>query len=438
MFLTRKHLSRRTLLRAAGTSMALPFLEAMVPAGTALANTAAQPKPYLGFFYLPHGQIMEHWTPDKVGADFELKRILEPLAPFRDQLTIISNLDNEAAMSSATHAITPGTWLGCVPPRKTPAPLAGTTIDQMAAQHMGQDTPFPSLELATESGGGVAACTGTYGCSHGKTISFSSPTAPLPMEASPRKVFERLFGQGDTPAERQAILQDTRSVIDMVLEETKALDKQLGAPDRVRLSSYLESVREIERRIQQKAEHDMSGVDLPDLPEGLLSFDERLKLMFDMIAVAYQTNLTRIVSFMMAAEVSNMAYTHLGITSAFHPLSHHNNAPSKLEQLTVMQRYHVEHFSHFLDRLAQMPDGDGSVLDHSIFLYGGNMRDSSLHDHVKLPSVVVGGGCGRLKGGQHVMYPDRTPHANLLVTLLERAGVPVEQVGDSTGELVEV
>ncbi len=438
MYLTRKHLPRRTFLRGMGATIALPLLDAMVPAGTAVAKTAAAPQPYLGFFYLPHGQIMDHWTPAAIGRDFEMKGILEPLAPYKKYVTVVSNLDNEAAMGPATHAITPGTWLSCVPPRQTPSPFGGVTIDQMAVAYLGQDTPLPSLELATEANGGTAACTGTYGCSFGKTISFRAPTNPLPMENTLNKVFEQLFGSGDTPAERKAIARDASSVLDMVLADAADLQRKVGAADRARISDYLDTVREIERRIGKAESHDMTQVNLPELPAGVPTFEEHLTLMFDMIVIAYQANLSRIVTFMMAAEVSNQAYPHLGIPSAFHPLSHHNNAPAKLEQLTRLQTWHAKIYAGFLDKLSKTPDGDGSLLDHSVFLYGGNMRDSSRHDHIKLPSLVVGGGCGRIKGGQHLSYPDKTPHANLLLTLLDRAQVPIEKVGDSTGLLSEV
>ena len=438
MYITKKHLPRRTFLRGAGFTLALPLLDAMIPAATALAKTAANPRPYMGFFYLPHGQIMDKWTPKTDGADFELPEILEPLAPFKKQLTIVSGLGNKPAVSSAVHAITPGTWLSCVPPKRSTAPHGGVTIDQIAAQHIGQDTPLPSLEVATEEKGGSAACDGTYGCSYGTTISFRTPTTPLPMEYNPRKLFERLFGQGDTPEERAAIAQDNRSILDMAMSEASSLKAELGPRDRTMVDGYLDTVRELERRVKMSEESDLSKMDLPDLPSGIPSFDEHLKLMYDMIAIAYQANLTRIATYMLAAEVSNHAYTDLGISEAFHPLSHHGNNPNKIAQLVKIQRYNMEVFARFLDKLAKTPDGDGSILDHAIFMYGGNMSNSNLHDHDPLPTAVVGGGCGKIKGNQHLRYPDQTPLANLLVTLLDRAGVPTEGVGNSNGALSEV
>lgn len=438
MFISKKYLPRRTVLRGLGASVALPFLDAMVPASTALAQTAAAPKARLGFFYLPHGAIMEHWTPNQVGREFELKRILQPLASFQDKMTIVSGLDNKPGQSSAVHAITPGTWLSCAKPRRSHAPFGGISADQIAAQHIGQDTALPSLEIATEARGGSAACDGTYGCSFGNTISFGSPTRPLPMEFSPRKLFQKLFGQGDSAEERQQIAQDYASVLDMVLDEAKDLKKRVGPEDRAMLDDYLSSVREIERRVGRMEDRDLSGYDLPEIPVGIPNFDEQVRLMFDMVALGYQANLTRVASFMMAAEVSNQAYTHIGIPEAFHPLSHHNNSPSSLEKLTQLQTWHSEVFADFLAKLDKIPDGEGTVLDNAIFLYGSNMSNSDLHNNFPLPSLVVGHGAGTIRGGQHLKYEDHTPLANLLLTLMQRGGIPIESHGDSTGTFAEV
>ncbi len=429
MFNTKTYLSRRTFLRGAGVAIGLPFLDAMVPASTLLAQTAAAPKPRLGFMYLPHGAIMEHWTPEAVGTEFELTPILKPLEAFKKQLTIVSQLENKPAILPPVHAINPGTWLSCVTPRASQDPYGGVTIDQIAAAHLGQDTPLPSIELATESRGGGGSCDRTYGCSYGGTISFRTPTTPLPMEADPRKLFERLFGQGDTPQERKAISKQYASILDLVTEEAAALRKTLDAPDRAKLADYLESVREIERRVQKLEEHDLASLELPDVPVST-TFDQRLNLMFDMIALAYQANLTRVFTFMMAAEASNMTYNHIGVPDAFHPLSHHQNDKARKDKLVKIQTYHTQVFAKFLGKLAKMPDGDGSVLDHSILLFGSNMSNSNAHDEYPLPTIVVAGN-DRLKGGQHVRYPDRTPLANLHLTLLTRAGVPIDKVGDS-------
>ena len=438
MFITKKHLSRRTVLRGLGVSIGLPLLDAMIPAHTALAKTAAKGKPRMGFFYLPHGAVMNEWTPKGEGTQFEFSRILKPLEPFRSQLTVVSGLGNKPAESNATHAITPGTWLSAVPPKKSNAPVGGVTIDQMAAQHIGQETPLPSIEVAVTERGGAAACNGTYGCGHGNTISFRTPTTPLPMEADPRKLFNKLFGEGDSAAERATLARDFGSILDMVMEDANGLNRRLGERDRAMLSQYLESVREIERRVQKMQASDVSKLTLPELPVGVPEFDKQLRLMYDMVALAYEANITRVATFMLDAEVSNLAYPHLGISDAFHPLSHHNNRPASLEKLAKIQRYHTEVFASFLARLAKTSDGEGSLLDNSIILYGGNMSNSDRHDHFPLPLTVVGGGCGTCKGGQHLRYPDRTPIANLLLTLLDRAGVPADKVGDSTGRFTEI
>ncbi|MES2603615.1 MAG: DUF1552 domain-containing protein [Pseudomonadota bacterium] len=438
MFITKKHLSRRTVLRGLGTSIALPFLDAMVPASTALAQTAAAPKARMGFFYLPHGAIMRDWTPDNVGADFDFKPILKPFEPFRKHVTVVSGLDNKSARSGAVHAITPGTWLSCVAPRRSNAPLGGITADQVAAKHIGQDTALPSIEVAAEEKGGSAACDGTYGCSFGNTISFGSPTSPLPMEYSTKKFFAKLFGEGSNDQERALIAKDYKSLLDMVREETGSLKKTLGASDNLMLDSYLESVREVERRVHNTETRDLSQYDLPELPVGIPKFDEHINLMFDMIALAYQANMTRVVSFMMAAEVSNQAYPHIGIPDAFHPLSHHNNNAASLNKLSQLQAWHSSTIARFMGKLAELPDGENSLLDNSIFLYGGNMSNSNNHDHYPLPTVVLGGGAGTIKGNQHLKFDNQEPIANLHLTLLQRAGVPVEAHGDSTGTFSDV
>ena len=438
MFITKKHLHRRTLLRGLGASVALPFLDAMVPAATALAKTAAAPQPRMGYFYLPHGAIMRDWTPDTVGTDFDFKPILKPLESFREHLTVVSGLGNKPAQSSAVHAITPGTWLSCAAPRRSHAPYVGITADQVAVQHIGQETALPSLEVATEEKGGASACDGTYGCTVGTTIAFGGPTTPLPMEFNPKKLFQKLFGEGSSEQERAMIANDYKSLLDMVLDEAKDLKKGLGASDQAMLDSYLTSVREIERRVNNSENRDLSAYDLPEMPIGIPDFDQHLQLMFDMIALAYQTNMTRITSFMMAAEVSQQAYPHIGIPDAFHPLSHHNNNPTSLNKLSQLQTWHSEMLANFLAKLATMPDGENTVLDNAIFLYGSNMSDSNAHNHFPLPSLVIGKGAGTIRGNQHIKAADHTPLANLHLTLLQRAGITVESHGDSNGTFAEV
>ncbi len=439
MFITKKFIDRRTVLRGAGAMIALPLLDAMVPAATALANTAAKPLVKLGFVYFPHGAIMEKWTPEKEGADFELTPILEPLKPFQKQLTIISGLGNRPGESQAVHAIVPATWLSCTHPKQGQDPNMAVTADQIAAKYIGQDTPLPSLEIATEAPGGGGACDRDYGCNYSGTISFRTATTPLPMEYSPRKLFQRLFGRGDTPAERKELIQEQASILDMVSEDVQSLQRTLGARDRAMLNDYLDTVRELERRVQKTQSQDLSHLQLPNVPAGNPeSFDQTMNLMYDMAALAYQANLTRIMNMMVAAEVSGRTYNNIGVPDAFHAVSHHANDPVKKEKLVKIQNYHTKVLAKFLTKLQNTPDGDGSLLDHAIILYGSNMSNSDRHNQFPLPTAFIGGGCGKLKGGQHLHYPDHTPLANALLTMLDRAGVPLDKVGDSTGKFAEV
>jgi hypothetical protein len=442
MFVTKKHLSRRTVLRGLGVSVSLPLLDAMIPAGTALAQTAAAPKPKLGFFYLPHGAVMDRWKPAATGRAFELPQILEPFEPFKGDMTIVSGLRNQAAEGAGVHSVNPGTWLSCTSPfwPKTDDPERGISADQIAARTIGADAPFPSLELCTEvKPGSGQACSAEFGCGFGSTISFRTARQPLPMEHNPRKLFYRLFGQGDTAAEREAIVEQTGSLLDLVGEEASSLRGRLGPADQARMAEYLDSVREIERQAQKMADQDFSKLDLPDAPAGVpQDFDEHINLMFDLAALAYEAGLTRVVTMMMAAEISMLTYNQVNISEAFHPLSHHQNNPDKLARLAIVQRYHSAVFARFLEKLRNTPDGDGSLLDHSILLYGSNMSDSNLHNANPLPSAVFGRGYGALAGGQHLEFAADTPHANLILTLLARAGVPLESLGNSTGDLTAV
>lgn len=436
MFITKRHLSRRMFLRGAGVAVGLPLLDAMIPAMTALAQTAAKPMPRMGFVYFPHGSVMDRWSPKTEGRDFEFSPILKPLAPFKDQLTIVSGLRNKPAESSSAHATTAGTWLNCVKPAVSHSPNAGTSADQLAVQHIGQDTPFPSLELSTEAGG---PCDPSHGCSYGYTISFRTPTQPLPMEYNPRKLFYQLFGQGDNPEERVSIAGETKSILDSISSDAAAFQRKLIGQDRAAVSEYLDSVREIERRIQKMEQRDVSSLGLPDAPVGVPNDpNEHLDLMFELIALAYQANLTRVATFMIAKEVSMRTFNNVGVPDAFHPLSHHGNNPGNLDKLTKVCAYHTEVFARFVKRLSGMKDGDGSILDHSILLFGSNMSDGNKHNHDPLPSAVLGRSYGRIKGGQHLKYPQDTPLANLLLTLLERGGIPVDKIGDSTALLAEV
>jgi hypothetical protein len=438
IFITKKHLSRRTFLRGTGIAVGLPLLDAMIPAYSAIANTAAAPKPRLGFLYLPHGAIMKNWTPATEGSNFELPPILKPLEAFKKQITIVSGLENKAQASvPVVHAVNPATWLSCTIPRESTEPFLAPTVDQLAAAHIGQDTPFPSLEVAGESRGGGMACGRDYGCAYGSTISFRTPTVPLPMESDPRRLLERLFGQGDAPAERNLIRRRTASLLDIVTEDASTLRRSLDSADRARLDDYLDSVREVERRIDRLEAQKVADLQLPNVPLGP-TYDQRLNLMFDLLALAYQSNMTRVFTFMMAGEATNMTYNHIGVPDAFHPLSHHQNDAGKIERLVKIQVWHSQQFAKFLTKLSQMHDGENTVLDNTILLYGSNMSNSNLHDAYPLPLMLVGGGAGKVKGNQHLKYPDRTPLANLHLTVLHRAGVPVEKVGDSTNVFSEV
>jgi len=443
MFITKKHLSRRTLIRGAGAALALPLLDAMIPASTALAQTSAAPRAKLGFFYFPHGAIMDKWTPAATGRDFEVPPILAPLAKYREQMTIVSNLRNTAAEGAGVHATSPGTWLSCASPFTADSndPNYGISADQIAALQLGQDTPFPSLELCTEvksSSGG--ACDANLGCGFGSTLSFRTRTQPLPMEHNPRKLFFRMFGQGDTAQQRESIMNQKFSLLDLVSESASSLNGKLGSADQVRMEEYLDSVRDVERQVQKLGAQDLSGLELPDAPLGVPgSWEEHINLMFDLTALAYEADLTRVTSMMLSAEISMLTYNQIGVSDAYHPLSHHRYVPDKMDKCAVVQTYHSKIFARFLDRLANTPDGDGSMLDHSILLFGSNMSDSNAHNADPLPSAIFGSGYGRIKGGQHLQYAPNTPHANLILTLLERAGVQgVERLGNSTGLFAEV
>ncbi|MCP5144557.1 MAG: DUF1552 domain-containing protein [Gammaproteobacteria bacterium] len=446
-FLTKKHLSRRTFLRNGAVAVGLPLLDAMIPAGTALAQTAAAPKLRAGFFYIPHGAIMNNtpygkevdaWTSTGSGADFKLGHILQPLDALKKYVTTFENLENTAAGGSV-HTLNPATWLSCVrPDTEAKSASMAITLDQVIAQKLGQETALPSMEVSSETTIQVAACGGA-GCYYASTLSYAGPSAPLPMESNPRKVFIQLMGEGDTAAERDALLQKNASILDMIAERTATLRKDLGAGDRAALSDYLDTVREIERRVELAGQRDLAGVEVPDAPVGELEdFDAQVKLMFDLIALAYQADLTRVASYVMVAEGTNRTYNHVGVPDSFHPVSHHSNDRERIRRLTIIQRYHMERFADFATKLANTPDGDGSLLDHSLFLYGSNMGNSNQHNNYPLPEVLIGGANGNHVGGKNIELPERTPLANVHLTILERLGIPQESFGNSTGVIAEV
>ena len=431
MFITKKHLPRRTFLRGLGVTMALPLLDAMIPARTALAQTAAAPSLRAGFIYFPHGAVMSQWTPEKTGTDFEFTPILKPLEAFRKQITIISGLENKAAIAPPVHALSPGTWLSGVAPRKSQDPWGGKTIDQMVAEKISQDTPFPSLEVGIEARGGGGSCDREYGCSYSGTISFRTPNTPLPVETDPRKLFQRMFGQGDSPEERKRISKQYSSVLDLVSQEAADLQRTLGASDKAVLTDYLDTVREIEHRVEKMEARDLSKLNLPQTPTGPpADKDAHLNLMIDLITLAYQGNLTRVFSLMMAGEVSGLTYPVVGVSDAYHPISHYGADKSKQDKCQKIQTYYSSVMAKFLTKLQALPDGDGSMLDHTMIVWGSNMSNSDRHNHFPLPMTILGGANGKVKGGQHLRYPDQTPLSNLLLTVVQRAGLETDKVGD--------
>ncbi len=435
MYLTQKRLSRRTMLRGAGAALALPLLDAMVPA----FGQRSPGSPRLGFVYVPHGAIMNRWTPETTDRGFEFKDILAPLEPYRERLNIVSGLHHRAADSTAVHSLSPTTWLSGVRPKPTQGvdAYAGVTADQIAAASIGQETILPSMELATEDHSGlIGACDRDYGCIYMNTLSWRTPTSPMPMEINPRKVFERMFGQGGSAEDRLRRQREDRSILDALSSQAADLRASVGAHDQAKLDLYLESVREIERRLIRAEQQFGSNPDLviPEAPAGIpFVYEDHVDLMFDLIALAWEADITRVVTFMMAREISNRTYPQVGVSEGHHAVSHHQNRAEKIAMNARIQTYHVTLFRRFLDRLDAIDEGDGSVLDNSLLLYGSNMSNSNAHDHYPLPNVVIGGGRGRHDGGRHIKEPDHTPMTNLILSMLQKADVPVDSLGDSTG-----
>ena len=443
MIITKMALPRRTFLRGIGTTMALPLLDAMVPALSAMTKTAAAPIRRLGCVYVPQGENMFLWPPKGEGTNFELSPILSPLQPFKDQLFVPTGLAHRMAESmgdgNGEHSRASGVWLNGVHPKRTEGAdvQAGTTIDQIVAAQVGKETPLPSLEIALENSFVVGNCDNGYSCIYTNTISWRSPTSPLPMEHNPRVVFERLFGEGGTAAQRLQRLGEDRSILDAVTKEIARLEQTLGAGDRNRVGQYLDAVREIERRIQ-RAEVQAGESTLPptlDRPVGIPeSFDEHAKLMYDLQALAFQADITRVFTFLIGREQTNQSYPEIGVPDPHHSMSHHGHDPEKLAKYAKIGTYHIQLLSYFLDKLRAIPDGDGNVLDNSMILFGSGISDGDQHSHVDLPLVLAGGAMG-MKQGKHLRYPAYTPMSNLFVNMLDRMGVPQETVGDSTGTL---
>lgn len=422
-FLTKKHLSRRHFLRAGGSAIALPLLDAMIPAG-AMAQDLAKPRSRLACIYIAHGAVMKNWMPSTDGTGFEFSRTLKSLEPFRDRLNIISDLRLSAAYgqdasAGANHTRSSQTWLTGVEPSTGPSP---TSFDQYVAKHIGQDTPIPSLELSLDDS---------------SSISYSAPDTPLPMEQNPQVVFERLFGDGSTAEERSARMDLKQSLLDAVVDDVAKLQRTLPAPDRPRLERYLEDVREIERRLQLAGASAVADLDVPGKPVGVpTSFVAHSKLMFDLLTLAWQAEITRVSTFMVAREVSGRVYSESGVNEAFHNLSHHSEVPANIERLTVLNGFHTSNtIAYFLKKLSETPDGDGTLLDHSMVLYGSGMSNSNQHDHDPLPLLLAGGASGKLKGGRHIRAGLGTPMSNLLAGMFEKLDIAADSFGESKAAL---
>ncbi len=441
MIITKKALPRRTFLRGAGATLALPLLDAMIPSMTALAATPAAPVRRLGFVYIPMGATISQWTPSTVGALGQLPMILRSLEPVRDQLTVVSNMELRNAYPG-THATSNAAFLSAATSKWTESTdyELATTADQIAAQQLGQETRLPSLELAMDLLTTVGQCDNGYACVYQNNLSWSSPTTPLPAEAHPRIAFERLFGDGGSAADRRGELRKNASLLDWVSEDIARLQKKLGAGDRNKVSQYLDTVREVERRIQ-KAEAATADSQLPDLdrPVGVPgAYADHARLMFDLQVLALQGDVTRVITFQLARETSTRTYPEIGVPEAHHPTTHHGGDAEKMMKVAKINAFHVSLFSYFLQKLKATPDGNGTLLDHSIYLYGSGMGNPDKHDHVNLPILVAGGGAGNMKGGRHIRYAEPTPLANLHLTLLNKSGVRLDKFADSKGRVKEL
>ena len=438
MIITKKALPRRTFLKGAQAVLALPLLDAMIPAATAWAKTPAKPVPRLGFVFIPMGCDHSRWTPPAQEKLSELSPILHPLDPVKDQITVITNTRLQPAYPG-THDTSNASFLSASFAKHTEGSdyYLGTTIDQVAAKQIGGETQLPSLELSMDLTPLAGVCNNGYACVYQNCLSWSSPTTPLPSEAHPRIVFERLFGEGGNAEARRAALHSRASLLDSFSADIAKLKQRVGVPDRVRVDQYLDSVREIERQIE-RAEAAALDNDMPDLdrPVGVpAAFADHARLMFDLQILAFQADITRVVTFQLTRELSNRTYPEIGVADPHHPTSHHGNDPEKVAKIAKINTFHVSLFSEFLQKLKATPDGDGSLLDHSLYLYGSGMGNPSLHDHENLPIVVAGGATTGLKGGRHIKYEKPMPLANLHLTLLDRVGIRLDSFGDSSGKI---
>lgn len=441
MIVTKKALPRRTFLRGAGTTLALPLLDAMVPPLTALSKTPARTVRRLGFVYVPMGSDITRWTPPVEGALAELSPTLSSLAPVVDDVTVITNLELKNSYPG-THATSNAGFLSAAKAKWTESTdyHLGTTVDQIAAQRIGQGARLPSLEMAMDLVSMVGQCDNGFACVYQNNLSWSSPTTPLPAEAHPRIVFERLFGEGGTPQQRRAALSRKASLLDWVKEDANRLQAELGPADRTKVSQYLDSIREVERRIQN-AEQSATERDLPDLdrPVGVpVQYADHAKLMFDLQVLALQADITRVVTFQLARETSTRTYPEAGVPEPHHPLTHHGNNPDKIAKVAKINAFHVSLFAAFLEKLKATQDGDGSLLDHSLYLYGSGMGNPNVHDHTNLPILVAGGAASGVRGGQHIRYAEPTPLSNLHLTLLDKVGIHLESFQDSKGKVDEL
>jgi len=441
MIITKKALPRRTFLKGIGATLSLPLLDAMVPAATALEKTPAKPVRRLGYVFMPMGCDITRWTPPGGEKLDKLSPILSSLEPVKQDVTIVSNLELANAYPGS-HATSNSAFLSAAKAKVTESTdyYLGTTADQIAARHIGQSTQLPSLEMAMDLLKLVGQCDNGYACVYQNNLSWSSPTTPLPAEAHPRIVFESLFGEGGTAKERRAALRKRASLLDSISEEITRLQRDLGPADRAKLEEYLTAVREVERRIQT-AESDAAKNQLPDLdrPMGVpASYADHARLMFDLQVLALQGDVTRVITFQLARETSNRTYPEIGVPDPHHPLSHHGNNPEKVALMAKINSFHVSLFAEFVLKLKKTTDGNGSLLDHSLYLYGSGMGNPNVHDHTNLPTIVAGGGAGKMRGGRHIQYNKPTPLANLHLSLLNKVGVPMESFADSTGTVDEL
>ena len=439
MFISRRAIPRRRILRGIGAALALPLLDAMVPALTPTVRTAAASRKRLGCVYIPHGAIMDRWTPAASGAGFEFTPILKPLEPFRDSLVVVTNMTRPEQGVDTNHAGAPASWLAGVPPKRTAGPdySLGVTLDQVVAKRIGQETTIPSIELATEDFSGlVGDCAPGFSCAYMNTLSWQSETAPLPMEINPRAVFEQLFGGGGTREDRMTRMRTDRSLLDFVADDLRAVEAGIGKADRARLDQYLDHVREIERRIRRAEQQADAIPQVPDAPVGVPeSFEDHVSLLFDLLAVAYQADLTRVFTFMLGRELSQRTYPNIGVTEPHHSISHHGNRPAAIEAHAAVNTYHVTLFAKFIERLKDTPDGDGSLLDHSLILYGSGMGNGNVHSADMLPTLLVGAGAGAVKGDRHIVARELTPNADLLISVAEKFDVELERFGGNKGRV---